>query len=93
MANGNRVTVKGSPDSSDRSARRVLEGLYERARQGRALTPGDVDGAIQESTLQGSLFPTAEARTGGLTLRPDRHPQTRPRPGPQRRAERLSSRR
>ena len=25
---------------------------------------GDVDGAIQESTLQGSLFPTAEAPTG-----------------------------
>ena len=41
--------------------------MYERARQGRALSTGDVDGAIQESTLQGSLFPTAEAPTGGLT--------------------------
>ena len=41
-------------------ARRVLEGLYERARQGGALGLGDVDGAIEESTLQGSLFPAAE---------------------------------
>ena len=59
IANGNRVTVKGTPEASE-MARRVLEGLYERARQGGALGPGDVDGAIEESTLQGSLFPAAE---------------------------------
>ena len=35
IANGNRVTVKGTPEGSE-LARRVLEGLYERARQGGA---------------------------------------------------------
>jgi phosphate starvation-inducible PhoH-like protein len=48
-------------------ARRVLEGLYERARQGAPLGPGDVDGAIEESTLQGTLFPAAEEPVPGLT--------------------------
>ncbi|WP_262029398.1 PhoH family protein [Microvirga sp. Mcv34] len=67
IANGNRVTVKGTPEGSE-MARRVLEGLYERARQGGALGPGDVDGAIEESTLQGSLFPAAEEQpAAGLT--------------------------
>ncbi len=67
IANGNRVTVKGTPEGSE-MARRVLEGLYERARQGGALGPGDVDGAIEESTLQGSLFPAAEEQPAtGLT--------------------------
>jgi phosphate starvation-inducible PhoH-like protein len=66
IANGNRVTVKGSPEGSE-LARRVLEGLYERARSGGALGPGDVDGAIEESTLQGSLFPAAEEPVPGLT--------------------------
>ncbi len=67
IANGNRVTVKGTPEGSE-LARRVLEGLYERARQGVTLAPGDVDGAIQESTLQGTLFPQAEdAPVPGLT--------------------------
>ena len=59
IANGNRVIVKGTPEASE-LARRVLEGLYEHARQGGAIGPGDVDGAIEESTLQGSLFPAAE---------------------------------
>lgn len=62
IANGNRVTVKGTPEGSE-LARRVLEGLYERARQGVTLAPGDVDGAIEESTLQGSLFPAEEEPT------------------------------
>ncbi|WP_210496240.1 PhoH family protein [Microvirga antarctica] len=66
IANGNRVTVKGSPESSE-VARRVLEGLYERARQGRALSTGDVDGAIQESTVQGTLFPAADAALPGVS--------------------------
>ncbi|MCB8819252.1 PhoH family protein [Microvirga rosea] len=59
IANGNRVTVKGTPEGSE-LARRVLESLYERARQGMPLAPGDVDGTIEESTLQGSLFPAEE---------------------------------
>ncbi|WP_407666693.1 PhoH family protein [Microvirga roseola] len=66
VANGNRVTVKGSPEASE-LARRVLEGLYERARSGATLSPGDVDGAIEESTLQGSLFPAADEAVPGLT--------------------------
>jgi phosphate starvation-inducible PhoH-like protein len=63
-ANGNRVTIKGSPEASEQ-ARRVLEGLYERAREGAPLVPGDVDGAIEESVLQGTLFPTDEAAVPG----------------------------
>jgi phosphate starvation-inducible PhoH-like protein len=59
-ANGNRVVVKGGPDASEQ-ARRVLESLYERVRDGAPLSLGDVDGAIQESALQGNLFPSAEA--------------------------------
>jgi phosphate starvation-inducible PhoH-like protein len=66
IANGNRVTVKGTPEASE-TARRVLEGLYDRARQGGPIAPGDVDGAIEESTLQGSLFPAAEEPVPGLT--------------------------
>jgi phosphate starvation-inducible PhoH-like protein len=66
IANGNRVTVKGTPEASE-LARRVLEGLYERAREGGTLAPGDVDGAIEESTLQGTLFPQAEPPVPGLT--------------------------
>ena len=57
---GNRLVIKGPPDLASR-ARRVLESLYERVRLEGAITLGDVDGAIQESALQGSLFPQAEA--------------------------------
>ncbi len=62
---GNRVTVRGTPEATEQ-ARRVLEMLYDRARGGTVIVPGDVDGAIQESTLQGTLFPPAEetARSG-----------------------------
>nr|WP_245410869.1 PhoH family protein [Microvirga flavescens] len=66
IATGNRVTLKGSPESTEQ-ARRVLEALYEQARQSAMLSPGDVDGAIQESTLQGSLFPAEEPTIPGLT--------------------------
>jgi len=64
-ANGNCVVVKGAPEASEQ-ARHVLESLYDRAREGMPLTLGEVDGAIQESTLQGTLFPSEEApgRTG-----------------------------
>jgi phosphate starvation-inducible protein PhoH and related proteins len=66
VANGNRVTVKGTPESSE-MARRVLEALYDRARQGGPISPGDVDGTIQEATLQGSLFSPEEAPAPGLS--------------------------
>jgi phosphate starvation-inducible PhoH-like protein len=63
-ANGNRIVVKGTPEASEQ-ARRVLEGLYERVRDGAPLSLGDVDGAIQESALQGTLFPSVEAPPAG----------------------------
>jgi phosphate starvation-inducible PhoH-like protein len=56
---GNRVVIKGPPDSAAR-ARIVLERLYDRVRHEGALTLGDVDGLVQESSVQGSLFPAAE---------------------------------
>jgi phosphate starvation-inducible protein PhoH and related proteins len=56
-ANGNRITLKGSPESCE-NARRVLETLYMRVKVGQHVTPGDVDGAIEESALQGTLFPS-----------------------------------
>jgi phosphate starvation-inducible PhoH-like protein len=57
-ANGNCVVVRGSPEASEQ-ARRVLESLYERVRSGTTLALGDVDGAIQETAFQGTLFPAA----------------------------------
>ena len=57
---GNRVVIKAPPDLALR-ARRVLESLYERVRLEGALTLGDVDGAIQESAMQGILFPAVPA--------------------------------
>jgi phosphate starvation-inducible PhoH-like protein len=53
---GNHVTIKGSPEACEQ-ARRILETLYERVRAGNAITLGDVDGAIEEGVLQGTLFP------------------------------------
>ena len=55
-ASGNHVIIKGAPDACGQ-ARRVLESLYERVRLGQAITLGDIDGAIAEIALQGSLFP------------------------------------
>ena len=60
---GNRVVVKGSPEPAGR-ARLVLERLYDRVRRDGALTLGDVDGVIQESALQPSLFPGGEGGGG-----------------------------
>ncbi|UDL95848.1 PhoH family protein [Lichenihabitans sp. PAMC28606] len=55
-ANGNHVTLRGSPDACDH-ARRVLETLYEQVKQGRKVSLGDVDGAVEETAFQGVLFP------------------------------------
>ncbi|MGV6875105.1 PhoH family protein [Pseudochelatococcus sp. B33] len=55
-ANGNHVVIKG-PASVAEQARHVLEALYEHVREGGSISTGDVDGAIEESSLQGSLFP------------------------------------
>jgi phosphate starvation-inducible PhoH-like protein len=62
-ANGNHVVIKGPKEAAEH-ARRVFEMLYERARQGQGADPGDVDGAIAEGALQGSLFPSdSDAKT------------------------------
>jgi phosphate starvation-inducible PhoH-like protein len=61
---GNHVVLKGAPGATDK-ARQVLENLYERVRGGASLTLGDVDGAIQESAFQGTLFPPAEEPAAG----------------------------
>ena len=56
---GNHVTIKGVADTCDH-ARRVLEALYLRVKQGQTISLGDVDGAVQEGALQGNLFPKDE---------------------------------
>ena len=55
-ANGNQVQIRGPKEASDQ-ARRVLEMLYERAKLGQPASEGDVEGAIEETTYQGTLFP------------------------------------
>jgi phosphate starvation-inducible PhoH-like protein len=59
-ANGNHVTLKGTPEACDQ-ARRVLEFLYARVKTGQTISLGDVDGAVQEGALQGNLFPKEDA--------------------------------
>ncbi len=60
--NGNQIVIKG-PREACENARRVLELLYARAKLQQAAGPGDVEGAIAEVAMQGSLFP-AEVETG-----------------------------
>ncbi len=60
LANGNHVTIKGPLEACEH-ARLVLANLAARARQGQAVTPGDVDGAIEEGAMQGTLFPREDA--------------------------------
>ncbi|MCO4052932.1 MAG: PhoH family protein [Bosea sp.] len=62
-ANGNHVLLKGPPDTAEQG-RRVLQALYARARHGAAISPGDVDGAIEESAQQRSLFPAPNTANG-----------------------------
>ena len=62
-ASGNHVVIKGPAEACGR-ARRVFESLYERVRQGQAITLGDVDGTIAEVGLQGTLFPAGEPEGG-----------------------------
>jgi phosphate starvation-inducible protein PhoH and related proteins len=58
-ANGNHVTIKGPPEACEH-ARLVLENLYARVEHGQPVSLGDVDGAIEEGALQGTLFPKEE---------------------------------
>ena len=55
-ANGNQIVIRGSREASEQ-ARRVFELLYERAKLGQPASEGDVEGAIEETAYQGSLFP------------------------------------
>lgn len=55
-ANGNHVVIRGETGAAD-LARKVLENLYARVKAGQTATLGDVEGAIQESAMQGVLFP------------------------------------
>lgn len=55
-ANGNHIAIKGAVDATQKAAR-ILQKLYDRVRQGHTLALADVDGAIEEELLQGSLFP------------------------------------
>jgi phosphate starvation-inducible PhoH-like protein len=72
-ANGNQIVIRGSREACEH-ARRVLEILYARAKLGQMATPGEVDGAIAESTIQGTLFPNEIERVGApfSELRPRR---------------------
>lgn len=65
FANGNHVTLKGKPESCEH-ARRVLEVLYTRVASGQAVGLGDVDGAVEETARQKSLFPDADAERGAF---------------------------
>ena len=55
-ANGNQILIRG-PKEGCEQARRVFSMLYERARLGQPATVGDVEGAIEETSFQGTLFP------------------------------------
>ena len=52
---GNHVTLEGSREACEQ-ARRVLENLYERLKNGDELVQGDVEGNIRLAMAQGSLF-------------------------------------
>ncbi|WP_363347622.1 PhoH family protein [Methylocystis echinoides] len=65
FANGNHVTLKGKSEACEH-ARRVLEALYERISKGQTVALGDVDGAIEETARQRSLFPDAEPARGAF---------------------------
>ncbi|MGB6508942.1 MAG: PhoH family protein [Xanthobacteraceae bacterium] len=60
---GNNVTLEGAREACEQ-ARRVLENLYERLKNGDDLVQGDVEGNIRLAMAQGSLFDfdTATAR-------------------------------
>ena len=53
--NGNRVSLKGD-EASVIKARRILERMYDLARQGQGMSLADVDGAIAEDAQQSLSF-------------------------------------
>ncbi len=57
VASGNHVTLKGGAEACEHARRALGDALYARAQLGLEISPGDVDGAIEETTRQRSLFP------------------------------------
>jgi phosphate starvation-inducible PhoH-like protein len=55
--NGNQVVIRGAREACEQ-ARRVLQTLYARARLGQTADEGDVEGALEESAYQKTLFPS-----------------------------------
>ncbi len=64
-ANGNHVTVKGTAEACDH-ARRVLEALAVRVKNGQAIRAGDLDGVIEETMMQRSFFPSGNVASSGF---------------------------
>ena len=64
-ANGNYVTIKGSVEACDK-ARRVLEALSLRVKSGNPIRSGDLDGVIEETSVQRSFFPTGNVALSGF---------------------------
>ena len=62
-ANGNQIVIRGPREASEQ-ARRVFELLYERAKLGQPAGEGDVEGVIEETAYQGTLFPGEFDRGG-----------------------------
>ena len=58
-ANGNQVVIRGPREACER-ARQVLQTLYQRARLGQPADEGDVEGALEETSYQNTLFPQQE---------------------------------
>ncbi|MDE3174895.1 MAG: PhoH family protein [Pseudomonadota bacterium] len=54
--NGNQVMIRGRREACEQ-ARKVLQTLYQRARLGQSAEEGDVEGALEESAYQNTLFP------------------------------------
>jgi phosphate starvation-inducible PhoH-like protein len=67
IANGNQVILKGRPEQTEQG-RFVLERLNERVLEGLPVTVGDIDGAVEEAGVQGSLFPEASVNADRLTF-------------------------
>ncbi len=89
-ANGNQIVIRGPREASEQ-ARRVFELLYERAKLGQPAGEGDVEGVIEETSYQGTLFP-GEFDAVRRRLRPYQDPPSRRRARSQRRAGSLSRR-
>lgn len=71
--NGNHVVLRGAKDVAEQ-AKRIIQTLYAQVKAGKHLTKGDLDGAIAESVLQGTLFPSGEKGAFGQIITRKRGP-------------------